>query len=130
MVDLSIAGLFASYLFVCTALLCRRLQGKIKPHDNRTVVRGPESLRWGPWRVPEPLGTINNAFACVYLTWTFFWTFWPPYAHVTPVTMNYNVLVFGATVLGAIAWYFVRGRKSYHGPIIEVEPEQADFTRE
>jgi amino acid transporter len=29
---------------------------------------GPESpLVWGPWRLPPVLGTINNAYACVYM---------------------------------------------------------------
>jgi hypothetical protein len=28
---------------------------------------GPDTLQWGPWKVPGVLGVANNLFACVNL---------------------------------------------------------------
>lgn len=67
------------------------------------------------------LGVLNNAFACVYLLVLWFWAFWPPQTPVVPETMNFSILTFGATVLFAVFWYIVDGRKSYQGPVIEIE---------
>lgn len=78
-------------------------------------------LVWGPWRIPGIWGILNNAFACVYLTIILFFSFWPPMTPVTPSTMNYSSLVTGAMLIFSIAYYFVRARKDYQGPIIEVQ---------
>jgi hypothetical protein len=34
--------------------------------------------------------------------------------------MNYNILLIGATLLMAVVYYLVRGRRDYTGPIVEV----------
>ncbi|KAI0539934.1 putative GABA permease [Xylaria digitata] len=121
-VNLSIAGLYSSYFLCCSLLLWRRIQpGSIKPYSQDVAKVGPGNLHWGPWHVPGFLGIANNLFACVYLFVLWFWAFWPPVTPVTPETMNFSVLTFGATILGAIIWYFVRGKKEYKGPIVEVE---------
>lgn len=119
LVNLSIASLFASYLIVCLALLIRRLQGKVKAHDEESSIQGPDSLRWGPWHVPEPLGTMNNIFAVVFLTWTLFWTFWPETPNPSLKEMNWNVVVFFGTMILGIVWYFAVGHRSYRGPVME-----------
>src|SRR3954447_23999573 len=77
-VSLSVSGFYASYFLPCTLLLWRRTTGQIaEPGDpvvagNATDGPGGEKvlqmqLVWGPWRVSGLLGTINNAFACVYM---------------------------------------------------------------
>ena len=102
-VNLSVAGLYSSYLISCGLLLWRRLQSQaIKPYNPRVTKVGPENLRWGPWRVPGALGVLNNAFACAYLFLLWFWAFWPPVTPVTPETMNFSILTFGATALFAV----------------------------
>lgn len=78
-------------------------------------------MHWGPWRIPGVLGILNNAFACVYLLVLWFWAFWPPATPVTPETMNFSILTFGAMALFATVWYLIRGSKEYDGPIVEVE---------
>jgi hypothetical protein len=120
-VNLSIGGLYASYFTVAGLLLWRRLQG-IPPHDPRshTVVAGPDTLQWGPWKVPGALGVANNVFACVYLAVMWFFSFFPGDVEVTAENMNFSCLTFGGTVLFAVVWYFARGRKTYNGPIVEV----------
>ncbi|THV55325.1 hypothetical protein BGAL_0010g00440 [Botrytis galanthina] len=121
-VNLSIAGLYSSYLICCGLLLWRRLQSPgIKAYNPRILRVGPDNLHWGPWRIPGILGVLNNAFACVYLFVLWFWAFWPPQTPVAPATMNFSIPTFGATVLFAVFWYLVDGRKSYQGPLIEIE---------
>ncbi|KAI1657192.1 putative GABA permease [Daldinia decipiens] len=73
-VNLSVVGLYSSYLLSCSLLLWRRLQHQgIKAHDSDSY----GNIQWGPWRIPGVLGVINNAFACLYLFVLWFWAFWP-----------------------------------------------------
>lgn len=78
-------------------------------------------LIWGPWRVPGVLGIINNAIACMYMVFVIFWSFWPPVTPVDYTTMNYSVVVTGGALILAAAWYFVRARKEYKGPLIDTD---------
>jgi amino acid transporter len=78
-------------------------------------------LIWGPWKVPGILGTINNAYACVYMIFVIFWSVWPPATPVKADTMNYSVVVTGGVMVLSGIWYFVRARKVYRGPILEEE---------
>lgn len=82
---------------------------------------GPDTLQWGSWKVPGALGVANNLFACAYLLVLWFFSFWPGSVEVTAQSMNFSSVTFGGTVLLAIVWYFVRGRQSYSGPIVEVD---------
>jgi choline transport protein len=118
-VNLSIGGLYASYFIVCTLLLWRRLKG-ISSYDAHKAMVGPETLQWGPWKVPGALGVANNLFACVYLVLLWFFSFWPGSVEVTAQSMNFSSVTFGGTVLFAVVWYYVRGRKTYVGPIVEI----------
>lgn len=78
-------------------------------------------LTWGPWRVPGIWGTINNAFACIYIIFVLFWSFWPPETPVTPKNMNYSVLMTGVVIGFSIIYYYVWGKDQYRGPLIEYE---------
>lgn len=80
-----------------------------------------KSLSWGPWRIPGALGIANNTFACAYLFFIFFFTFWPSVKDVTPATMNWSILVTGVITIFSAVYYIVRARKIYKGPIIEIE---------
>lgn len=77
---------------------------------------------WGPWRIPGPIGIANNILACVYLTFVLFFSLWPSYADVTPKTMNWSILVTGFAAIFSTLYYFFWAKKSYKGPIVEVEP--------
>lgn len=76
-------------------------------------------LIWGPWRIPGMLGTINNAYACVYMIFVIFWSVWPPATPVQADTMNYSVVVTGGVMILSAIWYFVRAKKVYKGPIVD-----------
>lgn len=78
-------------------------------------------LIWGPWKLPGILGTINNAYACVYMLFVIFWSVWPPATPVDYATMNYSIVVTGGVLILSGIWYFARARKEYHGPLIDEE---------
>ncbi|KAL9081129.1 MAG: hypothetical protein Q9159_007419 [Coniocarpon cinnabarinum] len=131
-VSLTVSTLYASYLVACVLLLWRRLEGSIHVPDSYSHdafdVKGntPGSsgqLHWGPWRVKEPLGTLLNLFACVYLTIVFIFSFFPPSTPVSPGTMNYSVLVSGFVAIASGFYYALVARKTYVGPLIEVHAD-------
>jgi choline transport protein len=85
------------------------------------ITFAPTQLVWGPWHVPGWLGIANNAYACVYMTFVIFWSFWPPATPVSANTMNYSVVVTGGVIIFSVVWYFIRGRKEYKGPLVDKE---------
>ncbi|KAF7718323.1 Choline transport protein [Penicillium ucsense] len=93
-----------------------------RPHAPPTeydIAQAP--LIWGPWKVPGILGTINNAYACVYMVFVIFWSVWPPATPVDYTTMNYSIVVTGGVLILSGIWYVARARKEYSGPLIDEE---------
>jgi choline transport protein len=150
-ISLTITGFYGSYFLPSTFLLYRRIKGHILPHGSAaesvdptpssgiggggggddekvnplpgTVEVGVAQARliWGPWHIPGILGTINNAYACVYMIFVVFWSVWPPVTPVDASTMNYSVVVTGGVIIFSIIWYHVRGKHEYQGPLIDAE---------
>ena len=125
-ISISVVGLYASYLVATMLLLWRRVTGSIRPASESsiesTIVNAPNStLTWGPFKMPRVIGALVNGVAVAYMIIIFLFAFWPPALPVGPATMNYACLVFGATVLLSITWYFVHARKVYKGPVVEIE---------
>lgn len=123
-ISISIAGLFGSYLIASALLLYRRVTGAIHTRDDNddiltNTIGG--KLTWGPWRLRGAFGIANNAFSCAYLTYTFFFSFWPPSREVTPETFNWAVLVFTVVVVFSVVYYMTWARKTYTGPVIELD---------
>lgn len=58
-----------------------------------------------------------NDFSILYLIIVFVFTFFPEATPVTAETMNWNILIYGFTVLFAVVWFLVRGRYQYAGPV-------------
>ncbi|CAJ2509237.1 Uu.00g142630.m01.CDS01 [Anthostomella pinea] len=103
-------------------LLWNRLTGRIRTRSRNSYMSTADTdfpLTWGPWRVPEPFGSIVNVIGLCWIAIAFFFSFWPSSAEVTPATMNFSVLMTGFWFLFGIAYYFAYGRKYYNGPIIE-----------
>ena len=139
-VSLSTSGLYMSYFIPCALLLWRRTTRQVKPYspypldDSNTIpdlisafaasndpsseVAEPQ-LAWGPWHLPGVFGIINNAYACVYILFVLFWSFWPPLTPATAQNMNYSVLLTFAAIAFSIFYYFVWGKKQYKGPLAE-----------
>ncbi|KAH9871024.1 hypothetical protein J1614_006598 [Plenodomus biglobosus] len=131
-ISVAIAGLYASYLLTASLLLYRRCTGAIvtgseafnfnmQPTTNDGMVRAS----WGPWRIPGAWGIVNNAFSCMYLSFIFFFSFWPSFAVVTVADMNWSILVTGAIALFSTIYYVVWAKKTYHGPVVDIDALKA-----
>jgi choline transport protein len=150
-ISLTITGFYGSYFLPCILLLYHRVKGNILPYrpeneseeqpnlvdpaqidipgdmEKTEVTDIPEvehytaRLRWGPWKIPGIIGIINNAYACVYMIFVIFWSVWPAVTPVNSKSMNYSVVVTGGVMILSGLWYFIGGRKEYHGPVLEEE---------
>ncbi|KAI1105608.1 putative GABA transporter [Jackrogersella minutella] len=118
LLSLIVAALYSSYLLVCGLFLWRRCTGAFQNAEDASDP--PEGLVWGPWKLPEPFGILNNIFACLYSAVLLFWSFWPQTVAPTPETFNWSILIFGAVVLFSVVWYILRARHSFKGPIKEI----------
>ncbi|KAK4031494.1 amino acid/polyamine transporter I [Parachaetomium inaequale] len=120
LLSLVIAALFSTYLLVIVLLLWRRTTGAIQPYIVGSDSVDADNLAWGPWKLPEPFGVLNNVFASIYCVFLLFWSFWPQYTLTTSTTMNWSVLILGFVVLASIVWWLLRARHYFKGPIREV----------
>ncbi|KAH8896385.1 hypothetical protein GQ53DRAFT_639954, partial [Thozetella sp. PMI_491] len=120
LLSLVIGALYSSYLLVCCLLLWRRTTGSIQPCHGGSDVLDLEIITWGPWRLPEPLGTVNNIFAILYSVLLLFWSFWPQTGPTTLESANWSVLVFGCVVIFSVPWYIIYARRHFRGPVREL----------
>ncbi|KAF2732504.1 hypothetical protein EJ04DRAFT_513864 [Polyplosphaeria fusca] len=111
-------------------LLWRRITGRIKnPYDiPPSASSSPdleknkiqeEGLEWGPWRMPEPIGSLVNIFALCWILLATFFSIWPQNATVNASNMNYSSLMVSAWLIVGIAWFAIWGHKTYTGPVNE-----------
>lgn len=121
-VSLSINGLYTSYLIGNSLLLWRRLTGNIDSYSEPTDRNlNLKKLSWGPWHLPEPVGTINNVFGCGFLIIVLVFSCFPADNHPTPSRMNYAVVMEGGVLVFAVIYYLIWGRRTYKGPVVETE---------
>ena len=113
-VSMTIAGIFISYLAAIVLMILKRVKR--------------ERVDFGPWSLGWAGLPINLCAACFLIIVVLF-SFFPPATPVTLMTMNWSCLMWGGSMLIGLAYYAVRGRKIYHGPIVEqhiVVTEKAD----
>ncbi|KAF2726797.1 amino acid permease-like protein [Polyplosphaeria fusca] len=121
-------GFYISYLLAIGLLLWRRVRGDFRDPSSTPLATSysdypaERELVWGPWRLSGKLGIANNVVACLYLLLLVFISLWP----VTPdvaqgAAMNWAVLVTGFVMIFSIGYYLTWARKSYTGPITEVD---------
>ncbi|KAE8352491.1 amino acid/polyamine transporter I [Aspergillus coremiiformis] len=124
LVSMSTSGLYLSYMAAGGLLLYRRCTGGIGDANavaqHTTINTAGARLVWGPFRVPGLLGIAINIFALVYMAIATFFGFWPPINDVNTQTMNYSVVGTVGTMLLSLLYYYVRARKVYSGPIVEI----------
>lgn len=60
---------------------------------------------------------IVNIGAVCHLLVLFVFVFFPVLVPVTPASMNWNVVIFGATMSFAVVYYAIWGRHTYHAPV-------------
>ncbi|KAI8962018.1 amino acid transporter [Daldinia sp. FL1419] len=122
-VSLTVNGLDGAYLIGNSLLLWRRLTGGIRPYNRENTAltnTNHENLSWGPMKIPEPFGTVVNAFGCAFLVVMLFFSFWPTHINPTAESMNMSSLMVGATLIWSVIYYAVWARKVYSGPVIEI----------
>ena len=123
MVSLTVSSLYFSYLIAAGLLLWRRTSGGIsstQSRDDLLVNTTGTKMIWGPWHIPGLFGTMNNAFACLYMMTIFIFSFWPPEFPVTAQNMNYSIVVSGAIFIFSVTYYIGWARKEYTGPVVEI----------
>jgi len=107
-VSLLVSSLFTGYFISIGCILLKRLKGEPLPPS-----------RWSMGRFAIPM----NMLALTYIAFALIMSFFPIAKQVTPVTMNWSVLVWGVIVGGATIIYFVQGRYVYKGPVVYVNKE-------
>ncbi|KAJ5739194.1 hypothetical protein N7533_011978 [Penicillium manginii] len=125
--SMAVAGLYSSYLMVSILLLYRRCNGDISRFGDATSMQTNvpgARLTWGPFHVPGIFGILVNGFTVMYMVIIIFFSFWPSKMHTTASTMNYSVVGTCGVVALAIAYYAVRARHVYQGPIMEVREQE------
>ncbi|KAH9876820.1 hypothetical protein IAQ61_002181 [Plenodomus lingam] len=137
-ISLVLEGFYLSYLIALGLLLWRRLRGDLEhtsspyPSSSTTstttfhhpsTFASPEStMKWGPWRLGGALGVANNVVAICYLSLIIFFSFWPSARNPSLAQMNWAGVVTGGVACISVVYYCVFARKSYVGPIVEVDP--------
>lgn len=98
--SLAVSALLGTYIISFTCMVLRRLRGPL-----------PAS-RWSLGKA----GIFVNAAAVAFLLVVWVFIFFPLTAEVTPDTMNWNVVMFCGTMIFAVIYYFVAGKKNYSPP--------------
>ena len=104
--SLSVVALMATYAISIGCILLRRMQGEPFP-----------PARWSLGRAGTPVNTV----ALVYISWAFFWSFWPNGFEPTLQTFNWAVVLFVGVMGIACLVYYLHARKYYEGPVAKVE---------
>jgi choline transport protein len=100
--SLAVSALLATYMISFTCLIIRRVSGEPLP-----------PRRWSLGR----LGIFVNVGATLFLAVVWVFIFFPVSIPVTLETMNWNVVMFGGTMIFAVVYYIIVGRKTYRAPV-------------
>lgn len=107
--SLGAVAVLTSYYLTISCVVYRRLSGPALP-----------ARRWslGNW------GLVINVAALAFLTPLIFFITWPLVTPVTATTMNWSSVMLCGTLIIALIYYVVKGRKEYVGPVIHVKREE------
>ena len=109
LISVIIAGYYSAFSLSAGVLLHKRL------------TTSSEHMNYGPYQ----LGRAGNPIIILSLVYSIigiFFSFWPASVDVTPLTMNYSIVVFGGVTIFCMIFWVVYGRKVYTGPILEIMP--------
>lgn len=113
--SLTVSSSYISFTLAAGCLLWRKL------------TRQP--LKYGPFtlgRAEIPLLIYSIAYSIVGA----FFAFWPQAPKPSAQSMNWAVVVVSGTLIGSLVYWFIWGRKTYTGPIIEVSLDGDQQIRE
>jgi choline transport protein len=71
----------------------------------------PSKFELGKWGLPI------NIIAMLFLMFFFVASFFPPTPNPTPETMNWSIMIYMATVIGSMIYFYLYGRHKYAGPV-------------
>ena len=97
------AGLYSSYIICLICLIYRRC--------DRSISLPATQFSLGKY------GLVVNIISLCYLLVGFVFSMFPAVPNPAPVEMNWASLMFGAILLLAFIWYFVKARFEYDGPV-------------
>jgi choline transport protein len=100
--SLGTAALISSYIVSISCVTLKRYHGQKLP-----------AARWSLGKLGGPI----NVISVLYLIIVFIFSFFPETAIVNAQLMNWNILIYGFTIVFAISWYFVRGKSQYASPV-------------
>lgn len=85
----------------------------------------PELIPKARWSLGK-FGVPVNCIGIVYVSFTFFWSFWPNETPVTPENMNWAVVLFSGVFFISLLMYIVKGRHVYKGPVTIIRAARVD----
>jgi choline transport protein len=100
--SLGTAALISSYIVSISCVTLKRYRGQKLP-----------AARWSLGKLGGPI----NVISVLYLIIVFIFSFFPETTIVNAQLMNWNILIYGFTIVFAISWYFVRGKSQYASPV-------------
>jgi choline transport protein len=100
--SLAVSAILGTYIISFTVLILRRLRKEPLP-----------ARRWTLGRY----GIFVNIGAVIFLLVVWVFIFFPLQTPVTPSTMNWNIVMFGGTMIFAMVYYIFIGRKTYTPPV-------------
>ncbi|KXT18960.1 hypothetical protein AC579_8709 [Pseudocercospora musae] len=100
--SVSATGLFTSYIIVISTVLAKRFRGDKFPSSQFNLGK---------------FGYVANIIGICFLVVAWLFLFFPPVPQPNPATMNWAVLVYGAVIIFALAYYLIHGRHEYDGPV-------------
>ncbi|KAF2656678.1 amino acid transporter [Lophiostoma macrostomum CBS 122681] len=103
--SLSTAAIIASYIVSISCIALKRIRGEPLL---------PSKFKLGRAGLPINIASI------VFLVFIFIFSFFPMGPKPTPAGMNWSSLMFGATIIFSLIYYYVRGRHVYAGPVAYV----------
>jgi len=111
-ISLQVVAVMMTYACSISCVLYRRLYH-------------PELIPPARWSLGH-WGVLVNSVGLAYVTFTFFWSFWPNAIPVTAANFNWSVVLFLGVFLLCLVMYFVEGKKIYVGPVTTVRDARLD----
>jgi amino acid transporter len=109
-ISLQVCAIMLTYTVSIACVLYRR-------------IAHPELIPTARWSLGK-WGIVVNVIGLIYVTFTFFWSFWPNTVPVTLDTFNWSVVLFVGVFVISIIMYIFQGRKVYVGPVTEVRSQR------
>jgi choline transport protein len=99
--SLAVSALLGTYMISFTCLILRRLRGPLPPR------------RWSL----GSFGLAINISAVLFLAVVWVFAFFPVYNPATVSNMNWNIVMFGGTMIFSVIYYFAFGKRVYTSPV-------------